>query len=266
MKLLAVMGDPIAHSLSPLMHNFVYRQNAIDAVYTRLRVENGDNLREIFKAHNLSGANITLPHKEAAFAQADEISSRAKKIGAVNTWAKQSDRLIGHNTDADGFAAAIAPLDAFKNALMIGAGGAARAIAIALIEAGVELAVVNRSEARLEFFAQNGAKVFVAKNPPNQRFDLVINATSAGLKDDETPLDKSALEDYLSSAKMAYDAIYGVETPFLRLAKLRGAETKDGEDMLAFQGAIAHSLFFGGDVAAIAAQMKSALRLPKSWR
>lgn len=265
MKLLAVLGDPIAHSLSPLMHNFVYQQNAIAAVYTRLRVEDGYKLREIFEANRLYGANITLPHKEAAFAQADEITPGAKKIGAVNTWVKKEGRVAGYNTDAEGFIASIAPLSGVKSALVLGAGGAARAIAIALIDNGVAASVVNRSEARLGFFAKNGARVFGWSNLPQERFDLVVNTTSAGLKDGDLPLERGALKAYLSGAKTAYDAIYGVETPFLRLAKALGIDAKDGEDMLAFQGAIAHSLFFGGEVSAIAKQMKTALRLPKIW-
>ncbi|MDR2639640.1 MAG: shikimate dehydrogenase [Helicobacteraceae bacterium] len=267
MKLFAVLGDPIAHSLSPLMHNFVYRQNAIEAIYARARVADGKRLREVFETLGLSGANITVPHKESAFELCDEVRGIAARLGAVNTWVKEGDRIAGYNTDAEGFAASIAPLNGVKSALVLGAGGAARSIALALIESGADTAVVNRSAARLEFFKPLGARVFDWQNLPRERFDLVVNSTSAGLKEDDLPLEKEALKAYLTGAKTAYDAIYGRQTPFLRLALECGAAVKDGEDMLAFQGAIAHTLFFGGgDRAKIAETMKTALRLPASWR
>ncbi|MDR1451973.1 MAG: shikimate dehydrogenase [Helicobacteraceae bacterium] len=261
MKLLAVLGDPIARSLSPLMHNYVYRQNAINAIYVRVRVEDGEKLRETFEHLGLSGANITVPHKEAAFRQSDEVRGIAAKIGAVNAWIKEGDRLIGYNTDAEGFIASISPLAGALNALILGAGGAARAIAIALITAGTDTSVINRSEARLDFFRQSGAKAYDWQNLPKERFDLVVNATSAGLQEDDPPLEINALKTYLSGAKMAYDAIYGKDTPFLRLARAVGATTKSGEDMLIFQGAIAHKIFFGGDLAKTIGKANVAQRL-----
>jgi shikimate dehydrogenase len=94
----------------------------------------------------------------------------------------------------------------------------------------------------------------------------VVNSASAGLKDDDLPLERGALSGYLAGAKIAFDAIYGKQTPFLRLAAESGAAIKDGEDMLVYQGAIAHTIFFGGDRAEIAKQMKAALKLPKLWR
>ncbi|MDR1912036.1 MAG: shikimate dehydrogenase [Helicobacteraceae bacterium] len=264
MKLLAVLGDPIAHSLSPLMHNYVYQKNAIDAIYTRLRIADGKRLREVFEANDLYGANITVPHKEEAFRLADEVSQTAEKIGAVNTWVRNGARIIGHNTDAEGFMSAAA-IKSGETALVLGAGGAARAVAIALLERGIDFAVLNRSADRLAFFERCGARVFLWENPPNERFDLIINTTSAGLKDDSLPLEINALENYLKSAKGAFDLIYGKKTPFLRLAEALGVKAQDGEDMLVFQGAIAHSLFFGGDRTKIAQDMKTALRFPTLW-
>ncbi|GHV05261.1 shikimate dehydrogenase (NADP(+)) [Campylobacterota bacterium] len=275
MKLLAVLGNPIAHSKSPLMHNALYDRLGIDAIYTRRLIANGERLREDFDALGVAAANITVPFKEFAFAQADEVRGDAAAIGAVNTWVREDGRLIGYNTDSAGFWQAIAHFDTPTNALILGAGGTARAVAVGFAKAREngqvrgECIVLNRSADRLAFFADRGIKTASWDHLIDQPFDLIINTTSAGLKSDDLPLEVAALSRYLAAARYAVDVIYGRETPFLRLAHEMGKTVQDGEAMLVAQGALAHKLFFpdtSADFAAIARIMQTALRLPTQWR
>ncbi|MDR3347588.1 MAG: shikimate dehydrogenase [Helicobacteraceae bacterium] len=264
MKLFAVLGNPIAHSLSPLMHNNANAVLGNEGVYTRIKVERCDDLRACFEANNLHGANITVPCKEMAFAQSDQVCGIAQQIGAVNAWVVVNGKLLGYNTDAPGFMESIAHIGKPNNTLILGAGGTARAIAIAFKQAGYRFTVLNRSCDRLDFFARAGIKTAQWHNMPQEDFDLIINTTSAGLIGDDLPLEAEALSGYLSSAVYAVDVIYGKKTPFLQLAEELGIKTQDGLQMLIAQGAHAYELFFpNSDRAAVAAAMRQALSLPK---
>ena len=128
-KLFAIFGNPVSHSRSPLMHNHVFKRLGFDACYTRVHLEDGSQLKETFLALGLSGANITVPHKEAAFKACDEVRGFAKEIGVVNTIVNEEGRLIGYNTDADGFLFSIGDFKNIKKVLLIGAGGTAKALA-----------------------------------------------------------------------------------------------------------------------------------------
>lgn len=270
MKLLGILGNPVSHSLSPLIHNAAIGELGLQpAVYTRLLVENGADLRSVFDAHGLFGGNITVPHKEEAFVQCDEARGLAQRIGAANTWVREGDRVIGYNTDAPGFMEAIAPIGTPKRTLILGAGGTAKAIAVAFSDRGWDATVLNRSASRLDFFKALGIKTATWETLPGGTFDLVVNTTSAGLKDDSLPLEKPALEDYLKRARFAVDAIYGKVTPFLALARQHGLQTQDGGAMLAAQAVLAFEHFFpGSERARVAQMMKDALQLPKEivWR
>ena len=115
MKLFAIFGNPVSHSKSPLMHNIVFKNLGIKACYTRVLLEDGDKLKEKFLSLGLSGANITVPHKEVAFRACDEIRGFAKKVGVVNTIVLEDGKLIGYNTDADGFMFAISEFSDIKD-------------------------------------------------------------------------------------------------------------------------------------------------------
>jgi len=351
MTRLAVMGCPVAHSISPLLHNHAIATLGLCARYERILVEDGARLREIFDAQGLSGANVTLPHKERACAICDELSSEARAIGSVNTLVLRDGRLMGFNTDAQGFWSSIsgagfdeiyggnsnensAEIDANlrdngtkfgeisdgkiskfagksaksdanldscdagfgapQTALLLGAGGAARAIAYILGANGVKFDVINRSARPFDFAWQNfytfadlgidtrnlnenslqnldkisaqnldeisplnsseisAQNVVKIANPNLQkilsnRYDIVINSTSAGLADDTPPLAEPILRAVLARAKFATDIIYGRETPFLRIAREAGVPHKDGLDMLISQAAHAFCHFFGRD-------------------
>lgn len=246
MQIFTIFGDPVSHSRSPLMHNHVFKKLSIDACYTRTHLSDGSKLREVFFAKGLSGANITVPYKEAAFSECDEVRGIAKEIGAVNTIINENGRLIGYNTDADGFIAAIQSFGTLQNALIIGAGGTAKALATVLRQSGIEPAILNRSSNRLDYFNENGYQAYDWETFTPESYDLIINTTSAGLSDDHLPIPAALLAELLSRSRCAIDVIYGKETPFLREVKNASLPFKDGSDMLLEQGVLANHLFLNG--------------------
>jgi shikimate dehydrogenase len=243
MKLFSIFGDPVRHSRSPLMHNSVFKSLEIDACYTRTPLSDGSQLREVFLAKGLCGANVTVPHKEAAYAQCDEVRGIAQEIGAVNTIVLEEGRLIGYNTDADGFLSAIQSFGELHSALILGAGGTARALATILRNARITPTLINRSQERLEYFRAAGFETYDWNTFVPHPYDLIINTTSAGLTDEALPLRESLLRPLLMQAKGAVDVIYGKETPFLRTARSLSLPCKDGSDMLLEQGILANRLF-----------------------
>lgn len=246
MKLFTIFGDPVSHSRSPLMHNSVFQSHAIDACYTRTPLSDGSQLREVFFDKALSGANVTVPHKEAAYSQCDEVRGIAREIQAVNTLVLENGRLIGYNTDADGFMHAIRSFGEVKTALILGAGGTARALCVALSQRGIIPTILNRSQGRLEYFKNGGFEAYTWDDFTAKPYDLIINTTSAGLSDSELPIPKALLDKLLSHTKGAVDVIYGKETPFLREVKAAALPYKDGSDMLLAQGVLASYLFLNG--------------------
>ena len=243
MKLFAIFGDPVAHSRSPLMHNHVFKSLDYPACYTRVHLKDGSRLKETFFKLGLSGANVTVPHKEAAYEACDEIRGFAKQVGVVNTLINENGKLIGYNTDADGFMFAIEPFGTIQTVLVIGAGGTAKALASKFQESGLETTVLNRSEGRLDYFKAKGFQTHTWETMQEQTFDLIVNTTSAGLEDDHLPAPESLIRPLLQQCRFAADAIYGKITPFLQLASEMGIEYKDGSDMLLGQGVLANELF-----------------------
>lgn len=263
MKIYALFGNPVSHSLSPRMHNLAFKELGIKGSYIRHRLEDGATLRAKFEVLGLSGANITVPHKEIALNACDEIRGIAKHIGAINTIVKEKSRLIGYNTDAPGFLRAIKKFNPPKTVLIIGAGGTARALAYALRSSGVEPVLINRSAKRLENFQSQGFQCFTPENFHPAQYDLIINTTPAGLKDDNYPLEEKLLETLFTGAKNAMDVVYGRKTPFLTKASEAALQIQDGEDMLLHQGVIAFNLFHDNflDEDKIQAAMQKALKL-----
>ncbi len=244
MKLFAIFGDPVAHSRSPLMHNHVFKRLGIKACYTRVHLKEGSKLKETFFNLGLSGANVTVPHKEAAYEACDEVRGFAKHVGVVNTLINEDGRLIGYNTDADGFMYAIKPFGSIRSVLLIGAGGTAKALASKFKEEGLVTTVLNRSEGRLEFFKAIGGYItHTWETMPIQAYDLIVNTTSAGLEDENYPAPLELLAPLMEQCRFAADAIYGKVTPFLQLASEKGKTYKDGGDMLIGQGVLANGYF-----------------------
>jgi len=245
MKNFTIYGNPVVHSKSPQMHNAGFRQIHFDGHYDKTLIENGEDLKKSFLKHKIKGANITVPHKEVAFKDADHVNGLAKKIGAVNTYINNNDKVEAYNTDAPGFMKAIEEFGEIKNAIILGAGGTAKAIAVALSEAGIETTVLNRSKHKLDFFKKLDCTVYSWDDFICEDYDLVVNSTSAGLKDDNYPTPIEMLEDILNVSNYAMDCIYGKITPFLQKADENNLTYKDGEDMLLYQGVLAFELFTG---------------------
>ena len=242
-KLFAIFGDPVSHSRSPLMHNTLFKSLHVNACYTRIHLQDGTKLRETFLTLGLSGANITVPHKEEAYKACDEIRGFAKTVGVVNTIILEDKKLIGYNTDADGFMEAIKPFGKIKNVLIIGAGGTAKALANRFLQDDLHVSILNRSNNRLHYFKDLGLECNDWESFTCKSYDLVVNTTSAGLKDDAYPAPKELIEEILSHSSYVADAIYGKITPFLQLADEKQITYKDGADMLLYQGVLANHLF-----------------------
>ena len=242
MKLFSIFGDPVSHSRSPLMHNSVFKHLDYDACYTRTHLKDSSKLRDTFLNLKLSGANITVPHKEEAFKACDEVRGFAKTVGVVNTIINENEKLIGYNTDADGFMYAIKEFKEIKNILVLGAGGTAKALVSRFVQDDIKVSVLNRSASRLESF-KNLATCSTWDTFEVTKYDLVVNTTSAGLKDEELPAPLEIITEILQNTSFVADAIYGKLTPFLRLAKDKNITYKDGSDMLLGQGVLANELF-----------------------
>ena len=224
------------------MHNLALRGLGIEGCYGRYLLKKGETLRETFFSLGLKGANITVPHKEHAYRACDFLDPFAQKVGAVNTIVRHGDALHGYNTDAPGFLRAIKEFSG-REVLFLGAGGTAQATATILAEAGYKVTILNRSANRLEKFREQGFDCYTFEDFEPQGFDLVINMTSAGLEEEVLPAPLEILEEVVPQTAACIDVIYGKETPFLRLAKKYGKPTKDGADMLLYQGVIAFEYF-----------------------
>ena len=242
MKLYAIFGNPVAHSISPTIHNYAFEKLGFDGCYTKILVEDGLRLKEIFFDLKLQGVNITIPHKEWGYKLADEVLGIAKEVEAVNTWIKKDDKIYAYNTDAPGFFESIKEFRATRP-LILGAGGTAKAIALYMKKEGLDPVILNRSANRLRFFHERGFKAYTWENFCPQKFDLLINTTSAGLKDSNLPAPLQILEPLMKEAKFAVDVIYNKMTPFLQLAQKHGLIFKDGTDMLLYQGVLAFEIF-----------------------
>jgi shikimate dehydrogenase len=256
-RIAGVMSWPVGHSRSPRLHNFWLAQYGVDGVYVPLAVRPEDFTTAVRALPKLGfrGSNVTLPHKEQALVAVDEVDTAARRIGAVNTIIVGDDgELKGSNTDAFGFIEALktgAPglglADA--GAVLIGAGGAARAIVVALLDAGVgELRVINRTRARAEALADSfGSRIVVVdweeRAGALAGSTLLVNSTSQGMSG-EPPLDLPL--DDLPLDAVVMDAVYiPLETPLLTAARDRGCATVGGLGMLLHQARPGFEAWFG---------------------
>ncbi|MEJ2437209.1 MAG: shikimate dehydrogenase [Sulfurovaceae bacterium] len=157
-KLFAIFGDPVSHSKSPLIHNLGFNTFGVNSCYTRYLLKDGDALRSKFFELGLSGANITVPHKEAAFRACDWCDDFSKSVGSVNTIILKEGKLHGYNTDALGFFASMKTFQEIHKILFLGAGGTARSTSILLRDVGFDVAILNRGKEKLESFKNSGGK------------------------------------------------------------------------------------------------------------
>jgi shikimate dehydrogenase len=242
-KKFTIFGDPVEHSISPKMHTFAIEGLGVEATYTKTHLQDGSKLKEIF-LKEFDGANVTVPHKEIAYNQCDDVRGIANKIGAVNTILNEDGKMIGYNTDAEGFFKSIENFTDITKILILGAGGTAKAVSAIFLEKDMEVTLLNRSKNRLDFFKNLGVYAYSWDEFEVKSYDLVINTTSAGLQDNSYPVDRELLKEIFSNSKYAVDVIYNKNTPFLELAKLMNIAHKDGSDMLLYQGVLAFDLFY----------------------
>lgn len=245
-RLAAVIGDPARHSLSPAIHNAAFDALGLDSVFLAFDVPRGQApaALEAVRTFGLVGLSVTMPHKADVAAAVDELDDTASALEAVNCVVPVGGRLIGTNTDGEGFVRGLqhdAGIDpGGRRCVVLGAGGAARAIVLALARTGAEsVTIVNRTAASAEVAAQLGAPVARVGVPADiARADLVVNATSVGMGAGagDLPCDP----DLFGPDQIVVDIIYNpFETALLRSARKRGALAFNGLSMLVFQAAVA---------------------------
>ncbi|HEX8856492.1 MAG TPA: shikimate dehydrogenase [Thermoleophilaceae bacterium] len=245
--LAGVLGFPVAHSRSPQMHNAAFEALGLDWRYVRLPVSSElfDETVRALPGSGYGGANVTIPHKQAALALADERSDAAAAIGAANTLTFAEGGIRADNTDAGGLLDALGESPAGQRALVLGAGGAGRAAAYALREAGAEVAVWNRTAERARALAAD-LDVDAVQTTEPAAFDLLVNTTSVGL-DGQGGLGELGLAGAAPPATVV-DLVYGErETPLCAWAREGGARVVDGLEVLVRQGALSFHIWTGAE-------------------
>ncbi len=258
-KRVVLIGHPVAHSLSAAMQQAAFDAHGIDARYElwdRAPLELADAIEEV-RGNEFLGVNLTIPHKERVVPLIDRLTDEAQATGAVNTLTREGKRLVGHNTDVAGFSVALDRLVGRakmpKQAVVLGAGGGARAVVYGLIRVGFQRIIVfnrhlHRAEGLVKHFGKSAAHMELRAMPWHEsiieselaKTKLLINATSIGLVADETPLPGEILGKQL----LVLDLIYN-RTKLLRDAEAAGSTVQDGETMLLHQGAAAFTLWTG---------------------
>ncbi len=264
-KLIGIFGDPVSHSLSPAMQNAAFEHMGIDAVYLAFHVPARPAAAlktavSSIKALGFMGVNITVPHKEKVIEFLDHVDNEAVDIGAVNTIVNKAGKLIGYNTDARGYIESLRQETGFspqgKNAVVIGAGGASRAIAFALLKAGAKrLVIANRTLRRAQTLSRDLKKRFlnaeITAVPLDKKFLrpiaedslLIVNTTSLGMINNEE-LDFPLYS--LPTDAVVSDIVYRpLDTGFIKKALIRGLSVHRGLGMLVHQGALAFELWTG---------------------
>lgn len=258
-KRVVLIGHPVAHSLSGAMQQAAFDALGIDAKYElwdRAPIALPDAIAEV-RGDNFLGVNVTIPHKERVVPLIDKLTEEAQATGAVNTLTREGKRLVGHNTDVPGFAAALDKLVGRqkmpRQAVVLGAGGGARAVVYGLIRAGFLRIIVfnrhlHRAEGLVRHFGKSAAHMDLKAMPWHEsiieselaRTKVLVNATSIGLLDDVSPIPGELITGDL----LVLDLIYK-RTRLLRAAESAGAAAADGETMLLHQGAAAFTLWTG---------------------
>jgi shikimate dehydrogenase len=239
---LAVLGHPVGHSRSPAMHTAALAELGLSEEWTYEAIEVAPDrfearVREM-PDEGFVGANVTVPHKGAALGLADDLSEAAREIGAANTLVFAGGEVRAENTDADGLLNALPVSPAGKRALVLGAGGAARAVVWALAREGAVVSVWNRTELRSHHLCEElGGEPVVAPGP--EEYELIVNSTAVGLSGEdpfeELPLDRAGF----GAEQVVVDMVYGDQpSALLSAAEAAGAQIVDGIEVLVQQGAL----------------------------
>jgi len=235
-KLNAVIGSPLTHSLSPALHSYVYELLGIDAVLLAFASLDLPALLAAIKTLPIHVCTVTMPHKENVMQYLDRIDDEARAVGAVNTLINRNGVLEGYNTDVIGIRASFAHISLKdKRILIVGAGGAAHAVAYVLSESGGLLHIYSRNEQQARLLAEKYQATAVAlKDAFLDMFDIIVNATPAGMypNSEDTPLEGYCFRP----GQIVFDCIYNPpETRFLHEARMKGAQTISGLDMFLYQ-------------------------------
>ncbi len=243
--LYAVIGNPVGHSLSPLMHNAAFLKSRLNAIYVAFRVTDIHSAISGLRSLGFAGVSVTIPHKTAVLDLLDAVDPEAAAIGAVNTIVKRKRKLVGFNTDGAGAVRALSAKITLseKRTVVIGAGGAARAIGYAVTAAGGCVTIVNRSQKNGEALAKDlGADFRFLSDFNGTSCDVLINTTPVGMlpRTDAIPVD----EAFLHPDMVVMDIVYNpLETRLLRAAARIGCTTVSGLDMFVYQGAAQFELW-----------------------
>ena len=249
MKKYKVIGNPIEHSLSPILHNYWIKNNGIDAIYEKQKL-NESELEEIIediKREKINGVNVTVPFKKIIIPFLDELSIEAETTQSVNTIYLKDNKVVGHNTDIIGFETSIEKSKydiENKEILILGAGGVVPSIIFALNKMKVsKIRVSNRTKEKAQNLKKNFKNIELVEWGEVPNFDMIINATSIGLKkDDNIKLNFSSI----SKNRFFYDVIYNPrETNFLKTGKKMGNKTLNGKLMFIYQGLAAFNIWHG---------------------
>lgn len=258
-RLYALFGDPVGHSLGPVMHNAAFQEQKINAVYLAFKVQSAAQAIAAMKTLDIAGASITIPHKETVIPLLDGVDSLALSMGAVNTVVNRKGKLFGYNTDCMG---AVHPLEGVcdlngRRVVVFGAGGAARAVVFGVKQRGAIPFIVNRSKERGKKLADELGAVFISSDDvENVDPEIIVNATALGMAPDtdRIPLDP----EILKPSMVVMDVVYTpLETALIQVARKKGCTVIDGMAMFVNQGGLQFELFTGKS--APAKTMKSAL-------
>lgn len=245
--LFAVFGDPVGHSLSPVMHNSALAQTGLKGIYLAFRVSDIATAVDGIRGLGIRGVSITIPHKVGVMKYLDEVEASAAEIGAVNTIVNRRGILHGYNTDCPGAVTALLEKINIKDkrVAIVGAGGGARAIGFGINQEGGRLTVINRSGQRGQKLADDlGCSFKLLAEVKELRYDVIINATPVGMTphEDQTPIKP----ELLLAGTVVMDTVYNpLQTQFLKDAAKAGCVTIDGASMLIHQGAVQFEMWTG---------------------
>jgi shikimate dehydrogenase len=257
-KVCAIIGDPVEHSLSPIMHNAAFKELGLNLVYVAFTVTTRELQTAVLGARSLGlrGLNVTMPHKNTVMNYLDDVDATAKSIGAVNTILSNNGRLIGYNTDGNGAMIALQENGVYpeeKKMVILGAGGAAKAIAYQAAQDVDELVILNRTPEKTKKLAEMLQKSFGKKvkgaalssevlKEELETADILVNATALGMHPDvnSSPVPPSLLRHDLCVMDIVYNPL---ETRLLNDAKAAGAKVVSGIEMLIYQGAVAFEIW-----------------------
>jgi 3-dehydroquinate dehydratase/shikimate dehydrogenase len=264
--LYGVVGRPIGHSVSPAMHNAAFQDAGVDAVYLPIAAADSDDFLEFAKAFDVRGASVTIPYKVDLAERVDELDATAGRIGALNTLRFRTGRIEGTNTDVQGFLGPLASIDlAGKRAAVLGAGGAARAAAYALDDAGARVAVYARRVDRAAAVAGLVGGTHGMMPPSQGSWDLLVNATSVGMhpRVEESPIEAAALR----GGGIVYDLVYNPPTTRLMVEAHRaGCRVIGGLEMLVAQAALQFQWWTGREPSRDLMRARAADRLAAMTR